>query len=348
MPDLNTILVAIALAVVPSLIYLAILNAIDRYEKEPWTILLACIGLGAIVAPVLTLVILVLAGRPAVLPPAFAPGPSPDALVGIVECLVLGVLLIGLVRSVRDEFDDVLDGVIYGAALGAGFGAAESFLYVIGQTTSVQSAAQDPTQVGVPIAALIIAGLNHAFYMAVFGALLGWSQQLPRGQRWVAIALGLGTATWLNAFHDTLPVILSRVLGQPDAAVGAAARLIAELVNWLGILTLAVIVALAWRREARILHDGLAEEVASGVVPREDFDTITSFAGRLGRQWTLLRAEGLGPVRRLRRRYATEGELAFHTYQLTRRNRHLPRAERGDELRAEIRRLTDTQPEPAA
>ena len=74
MPDASTILAAVLLAVVPSLVYLAILNAIDRYEKEPWTILLACLGVGAIVAPALSLAILVLAGRSAVLPPAFAPG----------------------------------------------------------------------------------------------------------------------------------------------------------------------------------------------------------------------------------------------------------------------------------
>ena len=81
MPDPSAILPAVLLAVVPSLIYLVVLNAIDRYEKEPWTILLACVGVGAVVA--------------------------------------LGALLIILVRSVRDEFDDILDGVIYGAAVGA-------------------------------------------------------------------------------------------------------------------------------------------------------------------------------------------------------------------------------------
>ncbi len=340
MPDVSTILVAVALAVVPSLLYLAILNAIDRYEKEPWTILLACIGAGAVVAPVLTLAVLVAAGRPAMLPPAFAPGPAPDALVGIVECLVLGALLVGLVLGVRDEFDDVLDGVIYGAALGAGFGAAESFLYVVGRTTQVEG--------GVPFAQLVIAGLNHAFYLGVFGAVLGWSQRLPTAQRWVAIGLGLGTAAWLNAFHDTFPVILSRLLDQPDAAVGAAARLVAELVNWLGILVLAIIVALSWRREARILRHELRAEVVNGLIPQDDYDTITSFGGRLGRQWRLLRAEGLAPVRRLRRRYATEGELAFHKYRLTRRHRRVPPAAQGDALRAEIRRLVDQQPEASA
>ena len=186
-----------------------------------------------------------LAGRDATLPPAFAPGLSPDAFTAVVETVTLGILLIVLVRFVRDEFDDVLDGVIYGAAIGAGFGAAESFLYALGGTEMLS---------GSTVASLVVAGLNHAFYMAVFGAILGWAQPLPTAQRWIVTVLGLATAAWLHAFHDTLPLILSRVAGQPDAAVGALSRLLADLVNWLGLLTLAVVVVIAWRREARILR----------------------------------------------------------------------------------------------
>jgi RsiW-degrading membrane proteinase PrsW (M82 family) len=334
MPETTTVLTAVLLAVVPSLVYLAILNAIDRYEKEPWTILLACMGAGAIVAPALSMLVLVAAGRPAALPPAFAPGPQPDALVAIVESLMLGALLVILVHSVRDEFDDVLDGVIYGAAIGAGFGAAESFLYAIGGTGILEPGT---------IAQLIIAGLNHAFYLGVFGAVAGWAQRLPGTRRAVAIGLGLATATWLNAFHDAFPAILSRVLAQPDAAAGAAARLTAELINWLGILTLAVVVVLAWRREARILRVELAPEVDAGVVPAQDYATITSSGARLARQWRLLRADGPTAVRRLRRRYATEGELAFHKWRMQHRHRRLPPAERADALRAEIRALANPE-----
>jgi hypothetical protein len=278
--------------------------------------------------------VFVLAGRAATLPPAFAPGPRPDAFTAIVEEVTLGILLVVLVRTVRDEFDDILDGVIYGAAIGAGFGATETFLYVMGGMGLVS---------GETAVALVIAGLNHAFYMAVFGAIVGWAQSLPTVQRWIAIVLGLATAAFLQAFHDTLPLILSRVLGQPDAAVGALSRLLADLVNWLGLLTLGVVVVVAWRREARVLKSQLQDEVASGVVSEADFATITSFGGRLGRQAALLRAPsgGLARVMRLRRRYAAEGELAFHKWRLTVRDRKRPPVERGDELRAVILGLAD-------
>jgi RsiW-degrading membrane proteinase PrsW (M82 family) len=339
MPDASAILPALLLAVVPSLVYLAVLNAIDRYEKEPWTILLACLGLGAVVAPLISMAVFVLVGRDATLPPAFAPGPSPDAFTAIVEEVTLGILLIVLVHTVRNEFDDILDGVIYGAAIGAGFGATETFLYALGGTELLSS----ETAV-----ALVVAGLNHAFYMAVFGAILGWAQHLPRVERWIAIVLGLATAAFLHAFHDTLPMILSRLLGQPDAALGAFSRLLADVVNWLGLLTLAVVVVVAWRREARILKAELQDEVAAGVVSEADYATITSFGGRLGRQAGMLRTGGMAPVMRLRRRYAAEGELAFHKWRLTVRNRRLPPIERGDELRAEILRLSDEIPGGAA
>ena len=336
MPELSILVAALALAAVPSVLYLVVLNAIDRYEKEPWTILLACLGLGAVVAPIVAIAALALAGRPASIPPAFAPGLRPDPLTGIVEEVVKGILLYVLVHTARDEFDDVLDGVIYGAAVGAGFGAAESFLYALGGTDTLAPAT---------IAALVVAGLNHAFYTAVFGAVVGGAQRLAGGQRAVVVALGLATAAFLHAFHDTLPPILARLLGQPDAAVGLASRLLANAVNWLGIATLALIVILAWRREARILHEELRDEVASGLVSEADYATITSFGGRLRRQAQLLRSGGLRPVRRLRRLYAAEGELAFHKRRAAIRTRRPPAPQRGEALRAEIQHLGAMDPE---
>ncbi len=338
MPDPMTIVAALLLALVPSLVYLFVLNLIDRYEKEPWTILIACLVAGAIIAPAVSMALLVAAGRPADLPPAFAPGRSPDALIGVVEAIVVGAVIVAITRSVRQEFDDVLDGVIYGAAVGAGFGAAESFLYALGGTGQLST---------ITVVELLVAGLNHAFYGAVIGAVLGWARDVVAWQRWTATVLAIATAAWLQAFHDTLPLILAHVLGRPEAAAGSAVRLLADVVNWLGILAVAVTVVLAWRREARILRAELHDEVAAGVVPPADYDTLTSFGGRLRRQAVLLRSGGLAPVVRLRQRYAAEGELAFHKWHLRRRTAaNRPDPARGDSLRERIRSLNDA-PEAA-
>jgi protease PrsW len=338
MPDPSTIVVALLLALVPSLLYLFVLNLIDRYEKEPWTILITCLVAGAIVAPALSMAVLFALGRPAALPPAFAPGRSPDAVTAVVEAIAVGLVLVVITRSVRQEFDDVLDGVIYGAAVGAGFGAAETFLYALGGTGQLS---------GITVARLLVAGLNHAFYGAVIGATLGWVRDAAPVQRWIAVVLGVGTAAWLQAFHDTLPLILARVMGRPDAAAGAAAKLVADLVNWLGILAMVVIVVIAWQREARILRAELHDEVANGIVSATDYATVTSFFGRLRRQLRLLRRDGLAAVMRLRKRYAAEGELAFHKWHLRQRSgANRPDPARGENLRALIRSLDDA-PEAA-
>lgn len=324
----------------PSLLYVAVLNAIDRYEKEPWTILLASLGLGVVAAPILSIAILATAGRPATLQPDFATGPGgADPLVGIVQELVKGGLLLLLVRFIRDEFDDIIDGIVYGAALGAGFGATESLLFTAGGVEGLS---------GGTIAALLAAGLNHAFYTAIAGAFLGAAQRLSNSRQvWVVTAYAVATAAFAHSLHDTLPYVLSRILGRPDAAVAVGTRLLAQLANVLGILTLAVVVVGAWRREARVLREQLADEVDSGVVGAEDYATITSGQARLGRQLALLRSGGLRDVLAVRRLYATEGELAFHKRRLTVGHRKRPSLDRIEELRATIRDLRREIEEPS-
>lgn len=335
MPDLAALPAAVLLAGIPSLLYLAILNAIDRYEKEPWTILLAGLAGGAILAPILSIGLLAVLGRPAMLTPSLAPGAGGgDPLVGVVQELVKGAILILLIRSIRSEFDDVLDGIVYGAALGAGFGATETFVFTAGGTAGLD---------GATVATILISGLNHAFYGAVVGAVLGWARRLPTdGLAAVAAVYGVLTAGLLHALHDALPAILARSLDTPDAAAGLATRLLAELVNILGVITLAGAIWFAWRREARVLRRELHEEIATGIVTEDDYDTLPSARRRAARQWALLRTAGIGRTRILRRLYATEGELAFHKQRLATRRHHRPDPARTDTLRDEIVRLRST------
>jgi RsiW-degrading membrane proteinase PrsW (M82 family) len=267
-PSLSTIVVAALLAVVPTLIYLVVLNWIDRYEKEPWTLLLAGAVLGGVVAPLISMAILGVSGRGFELTPSFAPRPTgADPFVALVEELVKGATLLALVLYVRDELDDVMDGVVYGAAIGAGFGAGETFLYAIG------GVALPPGT----LFQLVVSGLDHALYTAVFGAALGASRSMPnRVQRWAVSILGLASAVLLHCLHDAMPTILSRLAPSTFGTSSVVSSVIAELIPFLGILTLLVIVVEAWQNEARVLRAELEPEVAAGVITREEFDTITS------------------------------------------------------------------------
>jgi RsiW-degrading membrane proteinase PrsW (M82 family) len=332
LPEPTALLSAVVLAGVPSLIYLAVLNAIDRYEKEPWTILIACVAGGAIIAPIASVALVGLTGRPTELTPSLAPGAGgADPVVAVIQEVVKGIVLIVLTRGIRSDFDDVLDGVVYGAALGAGFAATETLVYAAGGTAGLDAAT---------IGALLVSGLNHAFYGAVLGAILGAARRLndPRLE-WIVALYGLLTAALLHALHDALPQILARLLDRPDAAVGLGTRVLADGVNALGLITLAVAIAFAWRRESRIVRDELRDEVDSGVVPIADYEALPSARRRLSRQVATLRQGGVGQVRDLRRLFATEGELAFHKWRLATRRRHRPDPARTDLLRDEIARL---------
>ena len=333
MPDAGTLVSAALLAVIPSLLYLIVLNAIDRYEKEPWTMMISAIVLGGIVAPLLSSGALAVAGRSALLTPSFAPRASgADPLVAIVEEVIKGGLLLLLVTLIRDEFDDVLDGIVYGAAIGAGFGAAETFIYAAGGVEPLS---------GATVFALLVAGLNHAFYTAVFGGVLGYAKQIrDLSTRYTIVGLGFATAVLLHSLHDALPTILSRVLDQPDAAVGAITRIIADLINVTGLVTLGAAIIWALRREVVVLRTELKPELDSDVISQADYDSIASLRARLSRQRSLLRGKGgMTDVRTQRRLYAMEGELAFQKRRLVVRSRKRPAETRTDELRDEVRRL---------
>ncbi len=318
------------LSVPPSLVFVLLLNAIDRFEKEPFKVLAASALLGAVGTPLLSIAALRLLGQGAVLPLGYASGGAPDPIARIVEQVVAASLLLALVHVLGDEFDDTLDGIVYGGAIGAGLGAAETFLFAAGGTDQLGTGT---------IAALLVAGLNQAFYGAVLGAIVGTVRRWDsNGRRWLVILLGVATAAFLSAFHDTLPSILGRLLDRPDAATGAATRLLALVINALGVATLAVAVAVAWRREARIVRTYLALEVPAGLASDEDIDRLTSLRARFGRQLAVLRAGGLGDLQAVRRLEAAQGELAFHNWRIAANRR--PRSEdAGADLRNRVRDL---------
>ena len=237
---------------------------------------------------------------------------------------------LALIRTVRHEFDDTLDGIVYGAGLGAGLGAAETFLYFAGGTSQLEPGT---------LLLLLASGLNQAFYGAVFGAIAGTVTHWRRRPRaWIVLVLGVATAALLSSIHDTLPAMLSRLVERPDATTGLVTRSIAFGVNLLGIVLLGVVVVAAWGREARILQRYLAPEVDAGLADRDEIARLVSFRARLARQAGALRQGRLAELRRIRQLDVVQGELAFHNYRTAVRSTPPP-AEVGDALRDRIRAL---------
>jgi hypothetical protein len=221
---------------------------------------------------------------------------------------------------------------VYGAAIGAGFGAGETFLYAIGGVAL-------PPQT---LVRLMVSGLDHALYTAVFGAALGAARFMPnRTQRWTVSILGLASAVLLHCLHDATPTILARLVPQTFGTPSIITSLIAELIPFLGILTLLAVIYFAWKHEAGVLRTELAPEVASGVITQQEFDTITSRSEQFRHTRAVYRSHGISGVRTLRQLYATEGELAFEKRRLVIRHRRRPSETHADQLRAQIAALRE-------
>ena len=134
--------------------------------------------------------------------------------------------------------------------------------------------------------------------------------------------------------------MLARIFGR-TINTGPATSLLAELVPFLGIISLLVTILIAWRHEAGVLRTELRPEVERGVVSQRDYDTIFSRRSQLARMQQAYRADGWRGVMALRRLYAAEGELAFVKRRIVVRSRRRPSEATADALRTQIQALRE-------
>src|SRR4051794_18755620 len=125
MDVLVVLAVVVGLALAPALFYLLVLWWLDRYEKEPVSLIVLAFVWGAVPAIILGLIFESVLGIP-----LNDSGPIGDLTQGsliapVVEETVKGILVFVLFMAYRQEFDDVLDGIIYGAVVGLGFSVVE-------------------------------------------------------------------------------------------------------------------------------------------------------------------------------------------------------------------------------
>jgi RsiW-degrading membrane proteinase PrsW (M82 family) len=185
----------------PTVAYAWFVWWLDRYEKEPWWLLVAVFAWGMIGAPIVTLFLEFLLDIPTSL---LGPGLTYE-LVGasfvapLVEetTKVFGVLVVFF--FFQREFDSVLYGIIYGAMAGLGFAFTENIFYFIG------SIAEGGWGVWIFVVFMraIIFGLNHAFFTGLTGAglaLFRLADQWP--VRLLALLGGLGMSIFFHAFHN--------------------------------------------------------------------------------------------------------------------------------------------------
>lgn len=318
-------LVGLGLAVVagfgPMMVYAALITFFDRYEKEPLWLMLAAFAWGAIVAAGLALVFNTVFGvGMAVLTHDERLTEITTAVISapLVEETVKGLAVLIIFLLFRREFNSLLDGVIYGALVGFGFAATENVLYIF----------NGYAEGGIPGLLML------TFFRAVGIAFLHASLTSLTGLGLAALRVSGSDLRYLAAPGGYALAITGHFLHNLMASADNSLLCLFQLgVNWMGYLALLIFILwLVWR-EGRVMRRELEEEMRSGLITAQEYQTACSVSGQLS-----ARIAAFGRSDRQGQLFDLLGQLAFSKDLLARRGaaREPDAARQVDALRAQI------------
>src|ERR671921_1490625 len=217
-PDRVGLLVSVAAASIPALIYATIVLRLDRYEIEPLRALLACFTWGAVGAILFSVAagLLFQFAVEEALGAEIAAAASVVIGAPLVEESFKGIAVLAVLIFARDEIDSTLDGLVYGALVGVGFAMTENILY-FGQAYLEGGLGEFGTLV---LGRAVLGGLGHPAYTAITGAAIGWARgRYGRGiARVIVPILGWAPAVALHvAWNGGL--VLTTVMMDEDAGL---------------------------------------------------------------------------------------------------------------------------------
>jgi RsiW-degrading membrane proteinase PrsW (M82 family) len=308
------VLTAIVLAAFPTALYTMLIWWLDRYEKEPFWLVLIAFVWGAAPAIVLAVLFEFVLAIPLARSP-LGPDTAIWSLAPLIEEPLKALALFGLFLWVRREIDGPLDGIVYGALIGFGFSMTENALYFM----------HSPDPSGLFLLRSVLFGLNHGFFTGIvglsFGVIRYWQ---TRTFKVLALLGGLGLAVLFHGLHNFLV-----------EAVATLGVVISWLVQSVGIFAVLAVMTLTWRDERRWMEQELGEEIRAGVIGPEDYADVLSSSRRIRRQLQALLNGGWTCFRRTRRLQHCATELAFCKSRVRLADRFQPCGET-EELRREI------------
>ncbi len=276
-------------AILPMLIYLVLIWRFDRYDREPFGLVLKNYlwgALGAIILAVLGSMILS-AGLAQLIPnKADLSNAETIYVAPFVEEITKGMFL--LITVSNKKFDNMTDGIVYGGAIGLGFGMTENFLYFIAYGHNLQE------WLIIVIIRTLFSAVMHCVATATFGAFLGYAKFKGISYKLTFPIIGLAIAMFIHfAWNFSVSFQSTAVLG--------FIFMFFTVIIFITVFTVSV-----WS-EKRIIYRELLEEAVDGLIPIEHLEVLNS-AKRNRRGWV---DEG---IRKLYIRAATT--LAFRKLEL--------------------------------
>jgi predicted ATPase/RsiW-degrading membrane proteinase PrsW (M82 family) len=301
---------------------LLLIRLLDIYERQPLSLLALMAGWGATGAAAIALL-----GNEAVksmLDPAARLVFGNAIVPPLVEESAKGLALIAAVWPIRllsrrlgvPVFEGVTAGIVYGAAVGLGFAFTEDVFYFVDQSRVAG------LEGGLDVFLYRRdffgpAMLHHPLWTAAFGAGLGLAAWTTRPLLKVLYPLaGFSFAVLMHAINNGLveavlvlryglDVTAAWVQGAlVDPAVENLASTLVTITNLLDIYLIGMFVAavVLWLRyQRKMIRAELVDEASTGLLGREDADTLLDTRARLARYWGLIKSGQLEQWRHLRR-----------------------------------------------
>jgi protease PrsW len=323
------LILSVIAAVIPTIMYVAIIYWVDRYEKEPLWLLTAAFLWGAIPSIVAAFILNTLFNLPFYL--IMGPGIG-DAIGAVliappVEETLKGLALLLILFVWRHEIDSLLDGIIYGAMVGMGFAMVENVYYFM---NVYAEGGVEAWQINIFMRAIFF-GLNHA----LFTGMTGLGIAVSRFARDPLTKYGAPVAGWMAAIF----LHFVHNFAASFAAVAPILCLVLPLNAWGGVFITVVIIVWALLQEKRWLRHYLAEEVERGTLTAEQYQIAGSGIKRSFHRLNLLFSHGLRAYFTAGRFYQLCSRLAYkkHHYYLLREEESHILTER---LRQEVAQLS--------
>ena len=300
---------ALILALIPPVIYLLVVWWADRYEREPFALILATFVWGALPALLLAAGLRLSFEVPLqVLGRHRLEVVSGTLLAPLVEELLKAAAVALIYWRWRDEFDNVLDGIVYGSMVGFGFAMTANLLTYVGNFLFDGYAGLNRA---IFLQGLVF-GLNQALYSALVGVGFGLARAVRKGRgRWLWPLGGLFVAVAAHILQNT-----ATHLAVTDVTPWLFR--VAVVSSWAGVLVVVAVLIGVGDRERRIVARQMQDEVARGTLPAGRYEWVGSYLGRVRIQWRMVLR---GQFRRwwvLRRFTRACTELAFRKERVAR------------------------------
>ena len=304
--DILALCLSVFFGIAPMVVYSLGVRWFDRYEKEPWLLLIGTFLWGAVLAAGAAFIINTVLGIGIYMftGSETASDFSTGVLVApIVEETLKGLAVLAVFLLFRREGDSVLDGILYASMVGFGFAATENIYYIFARGYLEGGMGQ---LVFLTFIRVIVVAFQHGFYTSFTG--IGFAvARLSKNPlaKFGAPLLGYGFAMLTHSIHNLLASLgdlLFCVFG--------------SVLDWTGVLAMVGLMIYLVVREGRVMAMYLREEVG-GALTEQDYRVACSFGGQMAARWGALGA-GMARWQRTRKFLDTCGELAFKKWQLAR------------------------------